>query len=72
MLLFRSEEHLERWLAERGLSRGEIFSPEQQWTMAKIWYANRMSRDWHRGSPGEAEAVFRNAGLVSDFWKLTS
>jgi hypothetical protein len=69
MLLFRSEEHLENWLIER--PRGEKMTVEQQWDLARRWFAGRDRPEWTRRSAEEAEAVFRNVGLTSEFWKLT-
>ena len=71
MLLFRSEEHLERWREERGLPRGETLTLDQQWALARAWYGNRMDTEWRRRTPEEAEDVFRSLGLTGDFWKLT-
>jgi hypothetical protein len=72
MHLFRSEEHLERWRMERGFPRGGTLTVEQQWELARAWYSNRMDRNWRRRTPEEAEEVFRELGLTSDFWKLTA
>ncbi len=71
MLLFRSEEHVERWRRERGLRHGEILTAQQQWDLARIWYSDRMEPDWRRRTPEEAEAVFATLGLTGDSWKLT-
>ena len=70
MLLFRSEEHVEAWLHQWGQAAGETFSLEQQWSLAKSWYADRLAPDWRRRTTEEAQAIFRGAGLVSDFWAL--
>ena len=70
MLLFRSEEHLGRWLAERGLERGGTLSLEQAWRLGDAWYADRMSPDWRRRTPDEAQALFEGLGLTGDFWQL--
>ena len=69
MLLFRSEEHLERWLAG-DRPRGETFSVDQQWLLARTWFEGRHLPGWRKRSAAEAEAVFRAAGLTSDFWRL--
>jgi hypothetical protein len=71
MLLFRSEEHLEAWYRGRGIPTGETLTLEQQWELARIWYADRMSADWRRRTAEEAEAVFASLGLAGDFWRLT-
>lgn len=38
MLLFRSEEHIQRWLAYRDLPPGATMSLEQCWRLAHAWY----------------------------------
>lgn len=71
MLLFRSEEHVEAWSRSRGLPKGALMTPQQQWELASLWYADRMSPDWRRRSPAEAEEVFTSVGLAGEFWRLT-
>jgi hypothetical protein len=71
MLLFRSEEHLERWLAERGSQRGATMTPEQQWELAMAWYSDKLSPDYRRKTPQEAEATFERIGLTGPFWRLS-
>jgi hypothetical protein len=71
MLLFRSEEHVAAGYRRRGIPTGATLSLEQQWELARIWYADRMSPDWRRRTAEEAEAVFASLGLVGDFWRLT-
>lgn len=70
MLLFRSEEHVRRWYERRGVPLGGMLTLDQQWRLARVWYAERMSLDWHRRTPGEAQAVFTDLGLTGDFWTL--
>lgn len=71
MLLFRSEEHLERWTREQELPPGRTLSLPQQWDLAREWYSNRMDPEWRRRTPEEAEEVFGRVGLKGDFWRLT-
>jgi Alkylmercury lyase len=71
MLAFRSEAHVERWLEQRGLDRGALFSAEQMWRLARAWYENRLAPDWRRRTAEEAEGLFGAIGLVGDFWRLT-
>ncbi len=71
MLLFRSEEHVAARYGERGILTGATLTLEQQWELARIWYADRMSPDWRRRTAEEAEAVFARLGLAGDFWRLT-
>jgi hypothetical protein len=70
MLLFRSEEHVDRWCQTRGLARGAIFQPEQGWELAKAWYADRLAPEFRRKTVDEAEQVFARLGLVGSFWRL--
>ena len=69
MLLFRSEEHVERWVAG-GRPRGETLTIQQQWLLAKTWFRGRHLPEWRKRTAAEAERVFREAGLRSDFWRL--
>lgn len=71
MLAFRSEAHVDRWCTARRLSRGAVFTLDQAWRLAQAWYAGRLSPDWRRRTPAEAEAVFASAGLTGSFWKLS-
>ena len=71
MLLFRSEEHVDRWLKQRGMDEGGLFTPEKLWRLAQSWYGNRMARDWRRRTADEAQALFDDLGLTGDFWRLT-
>jgi hypothetical protein len=70
MLLFRSKEHVDAWLSS-GRPRGEELSVAVQWNLARLWFAGRDEPEWRKRSAAEAEAVFRQAGLTSDFWTLT-
>jgi hypothetical protein len=70
MLLFRSEEHLERWLAGGTRPSGATLTLDQQWRLAVTWFRGRHLRDWRKRTAEEAEAVFREAGLTGSFWSL--
>ena len=70
MLLFRSEEHVNRWCRQRGVARGEVFTPEQMWAVARPWYGRRLARDWQRLDRAAAQRVFDDAGLRGPFWEL--
>jgi hypothetical protein len=71
MLLFRSEEHLERWCRDRGDPKGGVLSLDQLWGLASTWYRDRLSPDWRRRTAEEAEEVFSSLGLSGEFWRLT-
>ena len=70
MLAFRSEGHVERWCEQSGLARGAVFSLDTAWRLADAWYAGRLSPDWRRRTPEEAQAVFGALGLTGEFWRL--
>ena len=71
MLLFRSEEHIERWCARRQQAVGSRLSLPQTWNLARAWYSeDRRSPRWRRKTKEEAQALFQELGLTSDFWLL--
>lgn len=70
MLLFRSEEHIEPWCKQNNLPRGDVFTLDQAWKLARVWYQDRMNPGWRRKSLDEAEAIFTEIGLQGPFWSL--
>jgi hypothetical protein len=70
MLAFRSEAHVDRWCEQRRIAKGAVFSLEQAWGLGDAWYRDRLSSDWRRRTPEEAEALFAELGLTGDFWRL--
>ena len=70
MLLFRDEEHVDRWCRARDLSRGPLFTPDQGWQLAYEWFKNKLKPDWRRHTVEEAEALLAAVGLEGLFWKL--
>jgi hypothetical protein len=70
MLAFRSEEHVDRWCKTRRIPKGNTFSLEQAWQLGHLWYSNKLSPDWRRATPEEAQALFSDIGLIGDFWRL--
>jgi hypothetical protein len=70
MLLFRSEEHADRWCGQKQLQRGATFSPETAWKLAHAWYGQRMQPNWQRLTLDGAEALLTSIGLTGAFWNL--
>jgi hypothetical protein len=71
MLLFRSEEHVERWCRTWRMDRGGTLSLEQVWALAFAWFApDRRAPEWRRYTAEEAEEIFRGLRLTSEFWDL--
>lgn len=69
MLLFRSEEHVDQWCAERTLPRGALLTVAQGWRPAREWYAGRLDPDYRGKTPGEMEAILARIGLTGPFWQ---
>jgi len=70
MLLFRSEEHVDRWCRTWKIPRGATLSLAQGWRLAQLWYGDRLSPNWRPFSSAEAQARLARAGLRSAFWQL--
>ena len=70
MLLFRSEEQVTAWLAEKNLARGGMVTLEQMWALSKRWYGDRLSPDFRGRSLDEAQAMLHEVGLTTPFWSL--
>jgi len=68
MLLFQSEEWIDKWCKRNYLERGEVLTIHQVWKLSKLWYANRMSVEYHGRSIEETKEIFRKSGLTSTFW----
>jgi hypothetical protein len=71
MLLFRSEEHVQRWTKAWKLAPGAFLSPDQGWRLAQAWYGgDRRDPAWRRWTVDEAEALFAELGLRGPLWHL--
>jgi hypothetical protein len=68
MLLFRSEEHVDRWCRERGLPRRPFVSLDQLWHLAVTWYQNRLTVESRRPGLDEMVSIFAEVGLDGPFW----
>ena len=71
MLLFRSEEHIDRWCKAWRLTRGGVLSIDQAWKLADAWYRERMSPTFRRRTVDEAHELFASLGLTSEFWRFS-
>lgn len=70
MLLFRDEEHVDRWCGARDLTCGATITADQAWRLAHEWYKDKVKSDWRRHTLDEAEALFQSIGLTGEFWDL--
>ena len=70
MLLFQSEEWIDKWCKRNNLEHGESLSLGQVWKLSKLWYGNRMSMEYHGRSSEQVAEIFKQAGLISEFWDV--
>ena len=68
MLLFRSEEHVERWLA--GRVGGATIPIQTLAELANAWWGDRLAPDWVPRTREQNQAILDRLGLSGDFWKL--
>ena len=69
MNLFRSEEHVQRWLEMRGYDDGETIGVVQLCDLAYGFYANRLAPDWRRMTLEDTQAMLDSVGLTGPFWR---
>jgi hypothetical protein len=68
MNLFRSEEHVERWLA--GRNPGATIPVTTLAELAHAWYGDRLDPDWRPHTRAQNQQILDSLGLSSDFWRL--
>jgi len=71
MLLFRSEDDVEKWCDHRRISRGAIFDLVRLWRLACAWYDDRLDANWRRRTILERQAILESVGFGGPFWRLT-
>jgi hypothetical protein len=71
MLLFRDEEHIDRWCGTRNIARGATMTPGQGWQLAHGWFKDKLKPEWRRHTREETEGLLREVGLTSPFWSLS-
>ena len=70
MSLFRSEEHVARWIAEGRRKAGAMLPLRQVWKLSRAWYSDPRRPDWRPRTRDESQAVLRSVGLTGPFWEL--
>jgi hypothetical protein len=70
MNLFRSEEHLARWLKTTGRELGATISSEKLGELAHAWHASALAPDWQPRTRDESQAILERLGLTGEFWQL--
>jgi hypothetical protein len=68
MNLFRSEEHVERWLA--GREPGVTIPVVKLAELAEAWWHDRLAEDWRPRSTEQNQAILDGLGLTGEFWRL--
>jgi hypothetical protein len=68
MNLFRSEEHIDRWLG--GRARGATMPITKLSQLAQAWWSDRLSPDWTPHTREQNMRILERLGLTDEFWQL--
>ena len=68
MNLFRSEEHIELWLA--GRPPGATVPVTTLCDLAHAWWSDRLAPDWRPRTRDENQAILGRLGLTGPLWRL--
>jgi hypothetical protein len=70
MNLFRSEEHVGRWLDANGYEPGATLTVEQICDLAHAWWGDRLAPGWRPHTLEQNQAILDRLGLTGEFWQL--
>jgi hypothetical protein len=68
MNLFRSEEHIARWLGTR--TPGVTIPAQTLCDLAHAWSDTCLLPDWRPRTREENQAILDHLGLIGPFWTL--
>jgi hypothetical protein len=68
MNLFRSEEHISRWL--NGRQPGATIPITKVCELAHAWWSDRLAPDWLPHTRDQNQAILEGLSLTGDFWRL--
>jgi hypothetical protein len=68
MNLFRSGEHVQRWLA--GRAPGATVGVGTLSALAHVWWADRLDPRWTPHTLEQNQALLEQVGLRGEFWRL--
>jgi len=68
MNLFRSEEHIERWLGTR--PSGATLPVTKLSELAHAWWSDRLAPNWRPHTREHNQAILDRLGLTDAFWRL--
>ena len=69
MNLFRSEEHVARWLGAR--SPGATIPATKLSELAHAWWGDRVDPDWRPHTLDQNQGILDRLGLTGGFWSLS-
>lgn len=70
MLVYKSESQIDAWCKQHNKPKGEVVPIAQVWELAKLWYGNYLDTDFKIKTKEIANAMFKQVGLTSEFWKM--
>ena len=70
MVFLRSEEHLTRWLDEKGWEPGSTLTAAKMNEVSRAWWGARLDPGWRPRATQDSQALLEAAGLSDDFWQL--
>ncbi len=70
MSLFRSEEHVDRWLERTKRNKGAVVDLQTVWRLANAWYTDPRWAAWRPRTRDESQWVITSVGLTGEFWEL--
>lgn len=70
MALFRSEEHVGRWIADGPRKPGAVLPLRTVWELARAWYTDPRDAAWRPRTRDENQRVLESVGLTGEFWEL--
>jgi alkylmercury lyase-like protein len=70
VLPFRSPQQIEAWCKRHRLPHGEAVPLPQVARLARLWYGSHADPGWRKWTVAEAQDIFHQAGLRSQFWDL--
>ncbi len=69
MNLFRSGEHVERWLG--GRRPGATIGVAKLSELAHAWWSDRLAPDWRPQTRDHHQRILDGLGLTGEFWRLS-
>jgi hypothetical protein len=68
MNLFRSEEHINRWLD--GRQPGITIPVRKLSELAFAWWSDRLDPEWQPHTTDQNQEILTHLGLTGAFWQL--